>query len=169
MNSNTRRTLAIVAAATLLAGCGAVKSVTNNVSNPMTPEQSKAQVVDAAHDVARAVAQPVVSASFSHSSCNDQGEAPFRGVVDVFYAAPTDPASATAAFNDMTQRLQGDGWAADSGFQSHGTTLKKEGVDAVLYPADASVAKVHIVLYGECRDVTTTKDQAGISEPVTLT
>lgn len=51
---------------------------------------------------------------------------------------------------------------------SHGTTLKKNGVDAVLYPADASVAKVHIVLYGECRDVTTTKDQAGVTEPVTL-
>lgn len=134
----------------------------------MTPEQSKAQVIDAATDVSHAVAQTVASANFSRSSCNDQGEAPFRGVVDIYYAAPADAAAAAAAFDQMTQRLKGAGWAADSGFQNHGTALKKNAVDAVLYPADASVAKVHIVLYGECRDVTTTKAHAGISEDVTL-
>jgi hypothetical protein len=134
----------------------------------MTPEQSKAQVVDAATDVTRAVAQPVVSASFSRSSCNDQGSAPYRGVVDIFYAAPAEPVAATAAFNDMTQRLRAAGWSTDSGFQSHGTALTKNNVDAVLYPADASVAKVHIAVHGECRDVTTTKQQAGLSEPVNL-
>ena len=166
--NGTRRTLTIVAAATLLAGCGAVNSVANGVSNPMTPEESKAQVVDAATDVGHVVAQPVASATFSRSSCNDQGEAPFRGVVNIFYASPTDPAAASAAFDQMTQRLQSAGWATDGGFQSHGTALKKNDVDAVLYPADASVAKVHIVLYGECRDVTTTKAQAGISEDIAL-
>jgi hypothetical protein len=165
----TRRTLTIVATATLLAGCGAaVNSVTNNVSDPMTPEQSRAQVVDAANDVSRTVAQPVASAHFSRSSCNDQGEAPFRGVVNIFYSAPADPAAASNAFDDMTHRLQRAGWATDGGFQSHGTALKKNAVDAVLYPADASVAKVHVILYGECRDLTTTKAQAGISEDLAL-
>jgi hypothetical protein len=166
--NGTRHALTIVAAATLLAGCGAVSSVANGVSNPMTPEESKAQVVDAATDVSHIVAQPVASAHFSRSSCNDQGEAPFRGVVNIFYASPTDPTAASAAFDQMTQRLQSAGWATDGGFQSHGTALKKNDVDAVLYPADASVAKVHIILYGECRDVTTTKAQAGISEDIAL-
>jgi hypothetical protein len=134
----------------------------------MTPEQAKAQVIDAATDVSQAVAQPVAAAHFSRSSCNDQGEAPFRGVVNIFYTSPADPAAATAAFDEMTQRLRSEGWAADDEFKSHGTTLKKNAVDAVLYPADASVARVHIILYGECRDVTTTKEQAGISEDITL-
>jgi hypothetical protein len=35
----------------------------------------------------------------------------------------------------MTQRLQSAGWTADSSFQSHGTTLKKNSADAVFYPA----------------------------------
>jgi hypothetical protein len=163
-----QRALAIVAAATLLSGCDTVTSMANGVSNPMTPEQSKAQVIAAATDVSKAVAQPVESANFSHSSCNDQGEAPFRGVVNIFYAAPTDPAAAASAFDHMKQRLQSAGWAADSEFKSHGTTLKKNAVDAVLLAADASVAKVQITLYGECRDMTTTKAQAGVGEAITL-
>lgn len=60
----------------------------------------------------------------------------------------------------MTQRLQSAGWTADSSFQSHGTTLKKNSADAVFYPANVSVPQGHIDLLGECRDVTTTKAQA---------
>lgn len=164
----TRRILAIVAAATLLAGCGTVESLINGVPNPMTPEQSKAQVIDAATDVKRAVARPVASANFSHEACNDQGEAPFRGVVNIFYSAPADPAAASAAFDEITQRLQAAGWAGDSGFKSHGTTLKKNNVDAVLYRADVNVPKINIVLYGECRDMTTTKAQTGTVEDIIL-
>jgi hypothetical protein len=146
-----------------------VKSLTNGVTNPMTPEQSKAQVIDAAIDVNRAVAQPVASAArFSRSACNDQGEAPFRGVVNLFYSAPADPAAASAAFDQMTQRLQAAGWTADGDFKTHATALKKNGVDAVLYRADVNVPKVHIMLQGECRDVTTTKAEAGIGEDVAL-
>jgi hypothetical protein len=164
----TQRALAMVAAATLLSGCDTVTSMANGVTNPMTPEQSKAQVIAAATDVSKAVGQPVASANFSRSSCNDQGDAPFRGVVNIFYAAPTDPAAAASEFDQMKQRLQSAGWAGDSEFKSHGTTLKKSDVDAVLLPADASVAKVQITLYGECRDMTTTKAQAGVGEAITL-
>jgi hypothetical protein len=163
-----QRALTIVAAATLLAGCDTVNSMANGVSNPITPEQSKAQVVDAATDVSRAIAEPVGSATFSRSSCNDQGEAPFRGVVTISYRPPTDPTAAATAFDQMTQRLESAGWAADSDFKTHATALKKNGVDAVLSPADASVAVVLVTLYGECRDMTTTKSQAGVGEDITL-
>lgn len=134
----------------------------------MTPEQSKAQVVDAATDVNRAIAEPIASANFSRSSCNDQGEAPFRGIVTISYRPPTDPAAASAAFDQMGQRLQSAGWTSDSEFKSHGTTLKKNAVDAVLSPADASVAVVVITLYGECRDMTTTKAEAGNDEDISV-
>ena len=160
--------MTIVAAATLLAGCSAVKSAANGVPDPMTPEQSKAQVIAAATDVSRAVAGHVASANFSRSSCNDQGDGPFRGVVSIFYPSPADPDAPAAASDQMSQRIHSAGWSTDSGCQSHGTALKKDDVDAVLWPADASVAKVQIVLYGQCRDTTSTKDQAGISEDIAL-
>jgi hypothetical protein len=44
----------------------------------MTPDQSRAQVIDAASDVGHAVDQPVASAHFSRSSCKDQGDPPYR-------------------------------------------------------------------------------------------
>jgi hypothetical protein len=140
----------------------------NGVTDPMTPEQSKAQVIDAAKDVSRAVAQPVASANFSHSGCSDGGEPPFHGVVNIFYAAPTDPAAASAAFDEIAQRLQAAGWAADGDFKTHGSALRKNNVDAVLYRASVDVPKINVVLSGECRDMTTTKAQAGIIEKITL-
>ena len=68
----------------------------------------------------------------------------------------------------MTQRLRGGGWSTDSAFISHATTLKKGGVDASLSPADASVPLASVMLYGECRDTTTTKTTKGDSESLHL-
>lgn len=167
--NGARCALILVAAATLLTGCDTVNSAANGVSNPMTPEQSKSQVVDAATDASRAIAKPVDSANFSRSSCNDQGDAPFRGVVTIAYQPPADPQAAAAEFGDMKQRLERAGWSADSDFKSHAATLKKGGVNAVLSPADASVAVVVVTLYGECRDVTTSKATKGDVEAIQLT
>jgi hypothetical protein len=134
----------------------------------MTPEQSKAQVVDAAKDVGKAVSEPVESAHFSRSSCNDQGDPPYRGIVDIYYAVPSDSAGAAATFDKIKQQLQSAGWGPDSEFKTHGGALKKDSVDAVLYPADASVSKIHVILYGECRDTTTTKATAGSTEDIVI-
>jgi hypothetical protein len=56
----------------------------------------------------------------------------------------------------------------DGDFNSHGTTLKKNNVDAILYRASVDVPKINIVLYGECRDMTTTKAQTGTLEDLAL-
>lgn len=53
--------------------------MTGGVSDPITPGQSKARVVDAAESIVGILDLPVESAIFWRSSCNDQGEAPFRG------------------------------------------------------------------------------------------
>lgn len=145
-----------------------MNSLANGVPHPMTPEQSKAQVIDAAIDVSRAIAKPVESANFWRSSCNDQGDAPFRGTVNIAYQPPTDPHAAEIAFNEMKQRLVNAGWSGDGDFTSHGVTLKKGAVNAILSPADASVPVAVIELYGECRDMTTTKATKGDVEPIRL-
>ncbi|MHA7664083.1 hypothetical protein [Mycolicibacterium sp. HS_4_1] len=167
--NRTRRAVTLIAAATLLAGCDTVNSLANGVTNPMTPEQSRRQVVDAATDVSHLIAKPIVSAYFWHESCSDGGEGPFRGAARISYQPPTEPHAAAAAFDDMAQRLRNGGWAADSDFKSHALTLKKGGVDASLSPADASVPLASVMLYGECRDTTTTKATAGDVETLHLT
>ncbi|MUL61615.1 hypothetical protein FZI85_29085 [Mycobacterium sp. CBMA293] len=164
----TRRAVTLIAAATLLAGCDTVNSLANGVTNPMTPEQARRQVVDAATDVSHLIAKPFESAKFWRSSCSDGDQGPFRGVVNIAYQPPADPHAAAAAFDDMTQRLRQGGWAADSDFKSHSTALKKGGVNAVLSPANASVAVVVVEILGECRDTTTTKATKGDSETLQL-
>lgn len=166
--NRTRRAVTLTAAAILLAGCDTVNSLANGVTNPMTPDQSRRQVVDAATEVSHLIAKPIESAYFWHESCSDGDQGPFRGVVRISYRPAADPHAAAAAFVDMTQRLQHGGWAPDSDFKSHATTLKKGGVDASLSPADASVPLASVELYGECRDTTTTKATKGDVEALQL-
>jgi len=158
----------VAMAATLVSGCGAVSSLTNNgVSNPITPEQSKGQVIDAAKEIVGILDLQVVRSVFWHASCNDQGDAPFRGQMMIGYPLPSNAQAANAAVAQLVQRLQSQGWTTDSDFKSHGATLKKSGVVAVLgaRPLDS---KGTLELSGECRDVTTTKDTKGTTEVVNL-
>jgi hypothetical protein len=81
-------------------------------------------------------------------------------------AASFDASEAEVA--QMAQRLQGQGWTTDSEFKSHGTTLQKYDVVAVLGPQSTGDSTRSVELFGECRDVTTTKDTKGTVEVITL-
>jgi hypothetical protein len=171
---NTRATTTVIAAvamvAALVSGCGAVSSMKNDgVSNPITPEQSKAQVMDAAKEIMGILNLQVIEpAYFWHASCNDQGEAPFRGQMRIPYplAASFDASGAEVA--QMTQRLQTKGWTTDSDLHSHSATLTKKGVVVTLAAQAAGDSTRNLELLGECRDTTTTKDTAGRVEDVNL-
>jgi uncharacterized protein YceK len=153
----------------LVSGCGAVSWIMNDgVSNPITPEQSKAQVMDAAKELVGILDLPVSKAVFWHSSCNDQGDAPFRGVVSINYPLAPSFEEADANVAQMVKRLQSQGWTGDPDFHTHGTVLTKNGVQAVFAPQNAATPNNGIDLYGECRDATTTKDTKGTTEDVIL-
>lgn len=154
--------------AVLVTGCGTVASLTELVPDPFTPEQSKAQVVDAARDVVRALQLEVTRVVFWRASCNDQNEAPFRSVISIWYpTAPTLEAS-DAEVAEMIRRLQADGWTGDTEFASHGAPAAKHDVVAVLTPQALGDKNRGIDLYGECRDVTTTKATVGSAEHIIL-
>lgn len=168
----TRAAVKIVTAVTVMAlisGCGLVSSMMNDgVSNPLSPEQSKAQVMDAAKELVRILDLPLTKAYFWHSSCNDQGEAPFQGRVGINYPLAPSFEEADANVAQMVKRLQSQGWTGDPDFHAHGTVLKKNGVQVVFAPQNAGTPNNGIDLYGECRDTTTTKDTKGTSEDVNL-
>lgn len=160
---------AVAVAMALLSGCGAVSSIMNDgVSNPITPEQSKAQVMDAAKELVGILDLSVSKSVFWHSSCNDQGEAPFRGKVAISYPLAPSFEASDAQVAQMVQRLQSHGWAADPGAHSHATVLTKNGVEVTFTPQNAAAPNNGIDLSGECRDVTTTKDTKGNTEDVNL-
>ncbi|WP_422743627.1 hypothetical protein ACN27E_18430 [Mycobacterium sp. WMMD1722] len=154
---------AVVAVAS---GCGWLGIGGGGMSDPLTPEQARAQVVDVARELVRTVELPVSDAYFWFASCNDQGEAPFRGQMRIGYPAAATFEESDAQIARMAQRLLGAGWTPDPEFRSHGTVLARHGVAVVLRPQNVSTPGRNIELFGECRDVTTTG--ATLPEPVAL-
>lgn len=150
-----------LALATALSGCAVVRGIMNDgVTNPITPEQSKAQVVDAARDIVSILNIPVERAVFWRSSCNDQGEAPFQGAARISYPlAPTFEAS-TAEITRWVEQLKTQGWTTDSTAYTHGSLLTKNGVSVTFWPQSVSDTQRGLELLGECRDLTTTKQTA---------
>lgn len=78
-----RIAVAASAVSLFLSGCSEVR-------NPIAPPHARAQVI-AARDIVQALHAEVTEANFSYESCNDQGEAPFRGVVNLSFWMPGVP------------------------------------------------------------------------------
>lgn len=155
-----------------MTGCDQVSSISTGDSstdetNSMTPDQSRAQVIEPANEIVAALDLPVVEAYFWHSPCSDDGKGPFRGKVAIWYPLAASFEESEAQIADMVQRLQSIGWTADPEFRSHSTALKKNNVVAVFGPQNASTPNRGIDVYGECRDVTTTRGNS-LGEPITL-
>jgi hypothetical protein len=148
-----------------LQSCSTVRNLSDGVPHPMTPEESKAQVVNAAREITTTLALKGVSANFTRDSCNDQAVAPFRGRVELSYDhAPTLEAS-QAEIQQMIAGLKQHGWGASNGFHSHAPSVSKQGVTAVFDPySPVQNAGGSISIYGECRDMTTKENT--LPEPI---
>lgn len=140
--------------------------MSSGVSNPLTPEQSKAQVIDAARDIVSILGIRAVESGVWHASCNDQGDAPFRAAGNVGYPLAPTLQQADAEVASMVKTLRDHGWADDPEFRTHGMTLRKNNVTAVFSLQNSAIPVRRIELYGECRDVTTTKATKGDVEPI---
>jgi hypothetical protein len=164
-----RATAATALAAALLSGCGVLSTMKNDgVENPMTPEQSREQVIDAAKEVVSTLGIEAIRPAFWHASCNDQGEAPFRGQMRIGYPQAASFEASDAEIASMVQRLEGIGWTRASDFLTHGTALQKNGVVAVFSPQNVSIPTRSLEFFGACSDVTTSKDADGKTEIVDL-
>ena len=138
------------------------------VPNPLTPEESEAQVMGAAHDLVATLHLQVVDGAFWHASCNDDGDAPFRGQMRIGYPKAASFAESETQIAQMVDQLRAAGWQGDSDFHSHGSVLKKDNVVAIIGPQTVATSSRDIELLGECRDTTTTKETRGGVEPITV-
>ncbi len=129
----------------------------SEVSDSLTPEESKAQVIDAAKDIVATLDLEVVEAFFWHASCNDQGEPPFRGRVRIAYPNAANFEESEREIAEMIERLRADGWDTAQDFHTHGSALQKNHVIADLGGQNVSTRNRNIHVLGECRDVTTPK------------
>lgn len=161
---------ATVVAAVLAApmGCGVHMSVFDRVRDPLTPEQSRAQVLEAAREIVTVLNLPVVRAGFWHAACNDLGKAPFRGQMLISYPRAADDERSDAEVDAMITRLRAHGWTADPGFHSHSPVVTKNNVTVIFQRQNASVPTRGIEVLGECRNITTRSQNDDGSEWVSL-
>ncbi|MFV8233392.1 hypothetical protein [Mycolicibacterium fortuitum] len=151
MGTRWRHVIGALLLAGVAVGCG------GGVTDPMSPEQARAQVMDAGKELVRdlGLRGNLTRTTFSYESCTDDNKGPFRGkLVMVFWmpgaarTAPVDPATLIAP-------LQQHGWQGDPDFHSHSTaTLQKNDVEAVvelMYVLPLG-AHARVTLYGQCRD-----------------
>ncbi len=136
-----------------LSGCGG-----DAVLNPITPEQARAEVINAARDIVAILHADVAEATFSYESCNDQGDPPFRGVVDLSLWMPGIAHDQPADPKTVLQPLTAHGWSTDSDFVSHSPTFRKDKINVIVTippqpPAGITLGDhVGVNIDGQCRD-----------------
>ena len=140
----------------------------SGVRNPMTPRESKSQVIDAARAVVSNLGLDVVEARFWHSACNSRGDPPFRGQMRIGYPLADSYTASREQISAMVGQLQRAGWSGDPDFHSHAPALRKDNVIVILRPQDPNASTRGVEVIGECRDITTTIDNRGPVQTVNL-
>ncbi|WP_219858720.1 hypothetical protein [Mycobacterium persicum] len=148
-----RIAVAAIGIGLVLGGCA------DDVRHPLSPQQARAQVVDAASDIINSLHAELTEATFSYESCNDQGEPPFRGVAKVIFWMPGVPHAEAADSQTIVKVLVANGWSTDSDFKSHAPTLRNGDINIVLNVVPAQMppgiernSHAWVEIDGECRD-----------------
>jgi hypothetical protein len=119
-------------------------------ARPLNDDQAMAQVIEPAKQIVAAAKLDGVSGGFSFTSCNDQGDPPYRGKVTMTFLLHGDP---DAYFQAVEQAMFNSGWNHGPlpGQAFHGSTLHKDGVTANMSYLPSDHAYGEMFLYGECR------------------
>jgi hypothetical protein len=136
----------------------------NKPEQPLSDGQSVAQVVAAAKQIAKVSRLQDVSGSYRWESCNDRGEKPYRGRLDMTFVVPQG-SDHSAYFQRIANTMESNGWSAGPPHGQHasGTVIHQDDVMASIgispYPdADGSVK-----LLGQCRNMNDHRRDSGFS------
>lgn len=155
--------------ATLLAGTIALGGCTMSDSNPesrggdevaapLSDEQAQAQVVDVGRQLRTVAGLQDVGGGFSFESCNDQGEPPYRGLLEMSAQLPAGTDTQTYA-RQVADAMVAAGWTdgPPPGKKPYGTVIHKDGVMVVMGPGNVD-GLLAFTVQGECRNTTDHRD-----------
>jgi hypothetical protein len=123
-------------------------------ANPLSDEQTKSQVLDPAKQIATIANLQNVSGVFGWESCNDQGDPPYRGRVDMSFDVPAG-AELNAYFEQIAATMIGHGWSdgPPPGKRPFGRVIHTDGVMAIIGKSSGTVKDGSVELSGECRNM----------------
>ncbi|KZS56220.1 hypothetical protein [Mycobacterium ostraviense] len=122
--------------------------------HPLSDEQAMAQVIEPAKQIAKVAGLQDVSGEFGWESCNDQGDPPYRGRVNVKFNVPAGM-DHNAYFEQVAATMVAHGWLTGPppGLRPFGTAIHKDGVMAIIGVSPFLGADGDVELSGECRNM----------------
>lgn len=123
-------------------------------ANPVSDDQSKAQVVESAKQIVSLARLQTTSAGYLLMSCKNRDEPPYQGVIYLNFAVPVG-ARAETYFPTIATTLVGHSWTEGlppNGL-AFGRTLSKDGVTVIVYRHSDNPGMGVLRIYGECRNL----------------
>lgn len=126
-------------------------------------EDTMKQVVDPAKQIIKVAGLKDIFGGFSFEACNDQGEPPYRGRLEVSFTIPEDvePETYIRQIAD-TMMEKGNGWydGPPPGKRPFGTVIHTDAVMAILSPHPVAREYGAIRIFGECRNMVDHRNDA---------
>jgi hypothetical protein len=123
-------------------------------ANPVTDDQSKAQVVESAKQIVALTGLQTASADYSLMSCKDRDGPPYQGAIYLTFALPAG-ARADTYFPAIAATLVTHGWTEGIPPNDHvfARILSKDAVTVIVYGQSDEPSLGVARLYGQCRNV----------------
>lgn len=155
-------TAAALAASLLLGGAflsvdrfhSTPSDVLDHPTDPVTDEQSQAQVVEAAKRIVTLTGLRPASAGYALLSCKNRDDPPYQGAIYLTFPLPA-AARADVYFPAVQATLVGHGWTEGLPPNNHpfATTLSTDVVTVTIYRHDDDASLGVLRVYGECRNI----------------
>ena len=121
----------------------------------LSDEQAMAQVIERARHIVRVARLQDVTGGFVFESCNDQGDPPYRGRIDMSFAMPAEVES-DAYFKQIAVTMVERGWTdgPPPGKCPLGVVIHTETVWAIIGRASGTITRGSVQVCGQCRNMT---------------
>jgi hypothetical protein len=123
-------------------------------ANPVTDEESKAQVVEPTKQIVLLAGLRTASAGYLLMSCKDQNDPPYQGAIYLTFTLSIG-VRADTYFNTIASTLGSHGWTAGVPPNNHllAKTFSKNPVTVIIYRDSDAQSLGVLRLYGECRNM----------------
>lgn len=123
-------------------------------ANPVTDDQSRAQVVEAALQIVTLARLQTASAGYTLMSCKNRDEPPYQGAIYLTFTLPAG-ARPDAFFPSTAATLAAHGWARGLSPNDHafGESLTKDPATAIIYLQSEEPSLGVLRVYGQCRNM----------------
>lgn len=129
--------------------------VLDHPDNPITDDQSQAQVIESARQIVTLTGLRTASAGYALMSCKDRENPPYQGAIYLTFSLPI-AARADVYFPAVDAKLVGHGWTEGLPPNNHtfAKTLFNDAVTLIIYRQDDDPRLGVLRIYGQCRNMT---------------